>query len=298
MRPQRDLLDPETVSKLRGLRLRARHIVEGHVSGHHRSGARGFSIEFAEHRPYAPGDDLRYVDWKVFGRTDKYYLKSFHDETDLACYLLLDTSRSMQFRGPAAALSKFQYAQTLAAAWGCLILGQRDRVGLVTYDDRVRIFLPASSKPAQLDLLIEKLEACPPRGRSDTGKVLHEVAERITRRSLLVVLGDLLGDVASFMTGIQHLRHGRHEVVVFHILDPAEQTFPYDAPTLFQGLEDGAELLADPRLVRAAYLQELEAYQKQLAMGCRAAQVDYTPISTGQSFAQALAVYLAERRGC
>ena len=287
--------DPETLAKIQGLELRARHIVEGYVSGVHRSPYHGFSIEFAEHREYVPGDDLRYVDWKVFGKSDKFYLKQFEEETNLISHLLLDTSESMRYQGPDAPLSKLDYAKCIAASLAYLILQQQDSVGLVTYDSQVNTLLRPSSNPSHLKQMLHVMENAPAAKKSDTGPIFHSLAERFKKRGVAIILSDMLDDVPSMLTGLKHLRHRRHEVIVFHVLDPAELDFPFRKVTLFQGLETLPDVLADPAALRNAYLEEMQNFQKQLAMGCRAQRVDYVPVRTDQPLDVVLSSFLAPR---
>lgn len=288
-------LDPQTLAKLQGLELRARLIVEGYVSGVHRSPYHGFSIEFAEHREYVPGDDLRYVDWKVFGKTDKFYLKQYEEETNLVCHLLLDTSESMRYRSEGAALSKLEYAQCVAASLAYLILQQQDSVGLVNFDSEIRTLIRGSSNPSHLKQLLHVMSESRPQKKTATGPIFHDLAERIKKRGLVVVLSDLFDDVPSMLAGLKHFRHRRHEVILFHVLDPAELDFPFRQPTLFRGLEGWPELLADPRSLRKAYLAEFDRYVRELRQGCRAHRIDYVPMRTDQPLDVALSAYLASR---
>ncbi|MGM0488189.1 MAG: DUF58 domain-containing protein [Planctomycetota bacterium] len=285
------------MAKLKGLHLRARHIVEGYVAGLHRSPYHGFSIEFAEHREYTPGDDLRYVDWKVFGRTDKFYLKQYDDETNLICHLVVDVSESMTYRGPNAALSKFEYAQATAAALAWLVLQQQDAAGLVTFDQRIRSNLRASSSPSHLRQILQTLEAAPLEAETAAGPIFHELAQRLKKRSLVVILSDLFDDVDSMITGLKHFHHRRHDVLVFHVLDPVELDFSFSRPTIFQGLERGPRVTADPRSLRGAYVKEIEAHVRRLRTGCRAMGIDYQQLRTDQPFDIALSNYLAARMG-
>jgi uncharacterized protein (DUF58 family) len=291
----RTSLDPRTLAKLKGLQLRARHIVEGYVSGLHRSPYHGFSIEFAEHREYAPGDDLRYLDWKVFGRTDKYYLKQYEDETNLICYIVLDISESMQYRGPDSALSKLEYAQCIASAIAWLVLQQQDAVGLVTFDDEVRFNVTPSSNATHLQHLLHVMESASAIQKTATGPIFHDLAERFRKRGVVLVLSDLFDNVQSMMAGLRHFRHRRHDVILFHVLDPAELDFPFRTPTLFKGLEQYPEVLADPRSLRKAYLREFESYQNEIKKGCRSQGLDYRVLRTDQPLDLALSAYLAER---
>ncbi len=295
MENSRKYLDPQTLAKLQGLELRARHIVEGYVSGVHRSPYHGFSIEFAEHREYTPGDDLRYVDWKVFGRTDKFYLKQFEEETNLVSYLLLDTSQSMQYRSDATPLSKLEYAKCIAASLAYLILRQQDSVGLVTFDREVRAVVRASSQPSNLKHLIQVMEQSPAARKTATGPIFHDLAERLKKRGLVIVISDLFDNVPSLLTGLKHFRHRRHEVIVFHVLDPAEEDFPFRQATKFKGLEALPEVVTEPRRLRQAYQAEFQKFLQQVRTGCREHNVDYVKIRTDQTLDVALSSYLADR---
>ncbi len=295
MESNRKFLDPQTLAKLQGLELRARSIVEGYVSGVHRSPYHGFSIEFAEHREYTQGDDLRYVDWKVFGKTDKFYLKQYEEETNLVSYLLLDTSQSMRYQSSEAPLSKLEYAQCVAASLSYLILQQQDSVGLVTFDNEIRALVRTSSNPSHLKQLLYVMENVVPERKTQTGPIFHDLAERLKRRGLVVILSDLFDNVPSMMAGLKHFRHRRHEVVVFHVLDPAELEFPFRQVTKFRGLEQLPDVLTDPRSLRRAYLDEFGKFLQAVRKGCRAQRVDYVQLRTDQSLEVALSSYLASR---
>jgi uncharacterized protein (DUF58 family) len=289
-------LDPQVLATLQGLQLRARLVVEGYVAGLHRSPYHGFSIEFAEHREYAPGDDLRYLDWKVLGRTDKYYLKQFEEETNLVCYLVLDTSESMRYRSDAAAMSKLEYAKCVAASLAYLILQQQDSVGLVTFDSEVRTLVRPSSNPSHLEQLLSVMEHASAERKTSTGLVLHDLAERFKKRGIVVVLSDLLDDVQALLTGAKHLRHRRHEVIMMHVLDPAEISFPFQQPLLFRGLEQLPDVMVEPRGLRKAYLAQFAHYLRRLKEGCRTEQIDYVSLPSDGSLEVALTSYLASRR--
>ena len=288
-------LEPRTLAKLKGLQLRARRIVECYVAGLHRSPYRGFSIEFAEHREYAPGDDLRYLDWKVFGRTDKFYLKQFEDETNLIGYLVLDVSESMRYQGPHSPLSKFEYAQCLAASLAWLILQQQDAVGLVTFDDRIRMYLPPSSNAAHLKQLLEILESATLAPKTATGPIFHELAEKWKKRGVVVVISDLFDDVSSLVAGLKHFRHRQHDVIILHVLDGAELDFPFAQPTLFRGLERPLNVVADPRVMRQAYLAELSEFLRAVKQACREREMDYRLLRTDQPLDVGLADFLSRR---
>jgi uncharacterized protein (DUF58 family) len=292
---QQKYLDPRTLARLNGLELRARTIVEGYVAGMHRSPYHGFSVEFAEHREYVPGDDLRHVDWKVFGKTDKVYLKQYEEETNLVCYLLLDTSESMRYRSEPAPLSKLEYAQCAAAALAHLTLSQQDSVGLVTFDHEIRALLRPSGNPSHWKQLLRLMEDVRPERKTATGPIFHDLAERLKKRGVVAIFSDLFDDVPSLLAGLKHFRHRRHEVVLFHVLDPAELDFPFDQTTLFKGLEQLPEVLSDPRALRKAYLEELGAFIKQIQIGCREQQIDYVQLRTDQSLGRTLAAYLSLR---
>ncbi|HIA19618.1 MAG TPA: DUF58 domain-containing protein [Planctomycetaceae bacterium] len=295
MQNSRKSLDPQTLANIQGLRLRAQHIVEGYVAGLHRSPYHGFSIEFAEHREYVPGDDLRYLDWKVLARTDKLSLKRYEDETNLIAYLVLDISESMQYCGPGEALSKLEYAQCLAASLAWLILRQQDAVSLVTFDEKIQTFVPPASHPAHLQQLVEVMETAPSQAKTSIGPVFHELAERFSKRGVVVVLSDLFDDPSGVVAGLKHFRHRQHDVIVFHLLDPAELDFPFEQPTRFQGLEQLPEVLTDARALRRAYLREFESYLKQVTQQCRAAGLDYQQIRTDAPMDTTLFNYLTKR---
>jgi uncharacterized protein (DUF58 family) len=290
--PQR-YLDPLALAKVRGLELQARYIVEGYLSGMHKSPYHGFSVEFAQHREYVPGDDIKHVDWKVYGRTERFFLKQYEEETNLVCWLLLDVSESMKYgSGP---VTKYDYACLTAAALAYLILHQRDSVGLVTFDEQVRHFLKPSSQPSQLKDLVRIMNQGAGREKTRLGPLFHELAERLFRRALVMILSDCFDEVDDLLSGFQHLRYNRHEVIVFHVLDAAERDFPFQEATLFRGLEEWPELLTDPRSLRQSYLKAVEEFISQLQRGCRAQNMDYVPLRTDSSLAVALSSYLAHR---
>src|SRR5437016_8661634 len=235
MEDSQKYIDPRITSPVRGLELPARLVVEGYLSGLHKSPYHGFSVEFAQHRECVPGDDIKHVDWKVYGRTDRFFLKHYEEETNLVCWLLLDVSESMQYRsGP---VSKYDYACMVAAALSYLTLHQQDSVGLVTFDDQVRQFLRPSSQPSHLKQMVQIMNQGAAREKTQLAPIFHDLAERIPRRAILVILSDCFDDLADLLAGLKHLRHKRHEVVMFHILDGAEVDFPFQEATLFRGLE-------------------------------------------------------------
>jgi len=283
------------LAKLNGLQLRARRIVEGYVAGLHRSPYRGFSVEFAEHREYAPGDDLRYLDWKLLGRTDKFYLKQYEDETNLIGYLALDASESMQYRGPDSPLSKLEYGQCVAAALAWLILQQQDAVGLVTFDQRIRSLVPPSSNASHLKRLLQVLESTEPSAKTAIGPIFHELAEQWRKRGVVVVISDLFDDVNLLMAGLKHVRHRQHDVIILQVLDPAELLFPFTEPTLFRGLEGIPHVIADPRSLRRAYVEEMSQFLRAVQRGCRESDMDYCLLRTDAPLDTALSAFLARR---
>ena len=269
-------------------------VVEGYVAGMHPSPYHGFSVEFAEHREYVPGDDIRHVDWKVWSKTDKLYLKQYEEETNLLMYLLLDTSESMSYAS-GNNVTKLQYAQFIVAALAYMILQQQDSVGLVVYDDAVRRYLKPAGQPSQLKELLHLLDVTPAREKSDLGLVFNDLAERFKKRGIVVVFSDLFDDAARIMTGLKHFRHRRHEVIIFHILDPAEIDFPFRDPTLFKGLEGMADIMTDPYALKRAYQAELQSFLREMEKGCRMVDIDYVPLRTDQSLDIPLTSYLASR---
>jgi uncharacterized protein (DUF58 family) len=287
--------DPRTLAKLEGLELRARSIVEGYVAGMHRSPYHGFSVEFAEHREYVAGDDVRHVDWKVFGKTDKYYLKQYEEETNLICYLVLDASESMTYQSDGAAMSKLDYARTAAAALAYLVLRQQDSVGLAVFDQELRSLVRPSGNPSHLKQIAHVMEHAETAKKTATGQILHELAERLPKRGLVVLLSDLFDNPAALTAGLKHLRHRRHDVIVFQVLDPAELDFPFDQTTLFKGLEQWPDTLTDPKALRQAYLEEFEKHLLATRRACREQQADYLQLRTDQPLELALTSYLSKR---
>jgi uncharacterized protein (DUF58 family) len=270
-------------------------VVEGFISGMHRSPFHGFSVEFAEHRPYMPGDPLKNLDWKVLAKSDRYLVKQYNEETNLRCHLLVDLSGSMGFQSARASLSKLEYARSLAAALAYLMLGQQDAVGALLFADRPISFIPARSVRSHLDVLLKALGAGQPQGRTKLGPSLHELAERIKRRGLVVLLSDLMDKPSEVLSGLQHFRHRHHEVIVFHILDPEEIEFPYHDTSTFVDMESGERLTTEPWEIGARYRERLGAWQDQYRRACREQLVDYVPLDTRTPFDRALLAYLEKR---
>ena len=294
---QRRFLDPKTLTKISRLDIIARLVVEGFVTGLHRSPYHGFSVEFAEHREYVPGDDIKHIDWKVYGRSDRYYIKQYEEETNLTATILVDGSESMKYRYGNEGPSKLEYASYIAASLAYLILRQRDAAGLVTFDEEIRTYVPPGSSPSHRNLLIEALTNIDPKKRTSLGPVLHTMADRLSRKGLVILISDLLDEPAKILSGLRHFRHRRNEVIVFHVLDQAERTFPFAGMTRFVGLEAAGEVMADPGALRAAYTEELERYLGELRHGCRQDRVDYVLLDTSIPLDVALTSYLATRSG-
>lgn len=289
-------LRPEVIQQVARLDLRAKFIVEGFLSGLHASPYHGFSVEFSEHRKYVPGDDLKDLDWGVYAKTDKYYIKKFEAETNLTGYLVMDLSASMAYTYRQE-LTKFEYAVCLAAALAYLMIHQQDPVGLVTFDTKVKPWLPPKSKRTQLGNLLAVLARLQPQGTTDISHCLHQFASMIRNRSLIMIFSDLLTDPEPVIKSLHHLRHPGHEVILFHILDEAEVYFPFDGLHRFQDSESPEdELTLDPSAIRGGYLEELRKFRDLYKDECARARIDYVPVDTSISFDKALLEYLIQRQ--
>lgn len=288
-------LDPRELSKISRLEIRARLIVEGFISGVHRSPYRGASVEFAEHREYVPGDDIRHIDWKVYGRSDRYYIKQYEEETNLRTQLILDASESMKFGSHE--MTKLDYGRTLCAALAFLILKQRDAVGAFVFDEGIRVQVPTSTNPTHLRNLVGALASEPGQDATNLGEVLARVGDRIKSRSMMILVTDLFDDVDRVNYGLRRLRHAGHEVMLFHLMDPQELTFPFQRMTLFEGMEGYEDLLANPNALRDAYLSEVNEFVDAVKKSCRNNRIDYQLVDTSQRFDVVLTEFLARRSG-
>ena len=289
-------LDPKVLNKVGNLEVKARLIVEGFMSGLHESPYKGSSVEFAEHREYVPGDDLRYLDWKVYGKSDRYYIKEFEEETNLKAYVVVDTSNSMAYG--TNGVTKLEYAKYVAASLLYLVQRQRDAGALVTFGEGVRTFLPPSSSQAHFRNCLSELSSQEPEGDTDLGAIFNEVAERLRSKSLVVVLSDLFDEnEEGLMRGLHRMAHRGHDVIVFHVLDGDELEFPFERMTRFEGLEIDETLLADPRALREASLEELGAFQTRIKSACLGGRMDYQVLDTSRPLDLALSTYLAQRTG-
>jgi uncharacterized protein (DUF58 family) len=288
--------DPETLAKIQPLSLRSKYLLEGYIAGLHRSPQRGQSIEFAEHREYSPGDDVRQIDWKVFARTDKYYLKQYEDETNLIVIFVVDTSESMTFRSAKSPLSKLEYAQLIALSLAYLVLDQHDAVSLVTYSSKIDRWLDPSNQAQRWQDMVSTLETAPVGGSTDTGHVLGDLAGRLSRRCLVIVLSDFLDELDQLVLGCRHLRHQRHDVCLLQVLDQAEQSFPYPSPSKFIGLEGQGDLIVDPVSIRSDYIAEFEQHQTTLQAFCNQSEIDRQVFVTTNPISVSLPFFLARRQ--
>ncbi len=310
-------LDPETLSRLSSMEMRARIVVDGFVSGLHKSPYRGFGVEFVEYRQYTPGDDIRHVDWKAVARSDRYYVKEYEDETNLECMLLLDRSASMGYgsrrpgrsgrsgrsgeaggsgsAGGAGGLDKLEYGSYLAASLAHLIMRQGDGVGLVTFDEAVRDYLPPSSKNTQLPAIHTALEGVRAGEGTDIGSPLHELAESIPRRGLVILISDLIDDVEEVMNALMHFRFKGHEVLVFHIVDREELDFTFTETARFDDPETGERITVTPSAIRGDYTEAVRAFMESIRTGCAKIQVDYERMETERPLDFALFSYLSRR---
>ena len=291
--PDTNYLDPELLQRLGDLELVAREVVEGLRVGSHRSPLRGFSTEFAHHRQYSPGDALRTIDWRVFGRTDRYYTKLYEAETNFDCHLLIDASASMNYGS--RKVSKLEYAKFLAASLAYVVLKQRDSVGLSVFDSEVRAYLPPRSAMGiilEIDKLLRDIKPTP---RTRIAKQLHDIALMMKRRSMVVLISDLFSDVDDILAGLDHLRFDGHNVVVLHTLDPYELEFPFDGTWRFEGLEGEEPLTTQPQRIRDDYVASFGEYMESLRAGCVAAHIDYTTVDTSRPLDTVLSEFFHQR---
>ncbi|MDH4070468.1 MAG: DUF58 domain-containing protein [Ignavibacteria bacterium] len=276
------------------MELRARLVVEGFITGLHKSPYHGFSVEFAEHRQYMPGDDIRHMDWKIYGRTDRFYIKQFEEETNLKTYLLLDISKSMEFRSDPN-IRKIDYARFLSASLSYLMIKQQDAVGLALFDQEITQFLPPHATRSYLRRILTALEHIRPERRSGSGAALHQMADRISRRGLVVVISDLLDDPREIMTALKHFRHKKNEVIVMHLLDPLERSFAFGPPAQFRDLETDEMMTTHPWQIQNAYQGAMRDFLEYYQRTCRENRIDYCLIDTATTFDVALTRYLSRR---
>ncbi len=291
-----EYLDPKVLAKITRLDLQARLVVEGFISGLHRSPFHGFSVEFASHRKYAPGDDIKHIDWKVLGRTDRYYIKQYEEETNLKATFLVDGSESMLYgTSRKEGMTKYHYSAAVAASLAFLLLQQQDAVGLAVFDEDLRTYLPASSNPNQIKSLVHAMDGIDPKAKTSLEPICHSVAEKIPRRGLVCLVSDLFVDVDGVIRGLQHFRHYDHEVIVLHVMDEDELTFPFQGNTMFRGLEETGNLTIEPRALRQGYIEAVERFCTEVKRKCIASRIDYKLISTADHLDAALLAFLAAR---
>jgi len=288
-------LDPRVLDKVARLELRARLVVEGFVTGMHKSPYRGFSVEFAQHREYVPGDDLRHLDWKIFGKSDRFVIKQYEEETNLRAHLFLDQSESMNY-GHDGGMSKFDYAATACASLAFMIQQQADAVGLTLFDDKVARQIPPSNTRQSLGNLFGALEQAKAREqKTKIGTVLHELAGQLKQRGMVMIFSDLFDEPKEVLQGLREIRSRGHDIVVFHVMDHDELEFPFERMTLFQGMEELPELLCDPKSLRDAYLKEVEGFGDEIRKGCLGQRIDYVRVDNQNPLGVVLTSYLSAR---
>ena len=285
--------DPVTLSKITNMELRARLVVDGVLSGIHKSPYKGSSVEFLEHKEYSPGNEIKHIDWKALARTDKYYVKEFEEETNLKCYIFLDTSGSMGYKS--TGVSKFEYATTLAASLAYLLLNQSDLVGLISFSDGVQQYIPPRSRLAHLHVLLNALTEMKTAGKSNTSGILNEFVEKIGRRSLIIIISDFFDDTDKIIRQLKYFQVKKNEIILFQILDPYELTFPFETITFFESMEDDRRILADPKAIKNRYLSEINRFTEQFKQVCLENQIDYWLIDSSMPLDQALIKFLARR---
>lgn len=294
----RKYLDPRTLARVAALDLRARLIVEGLTAGMHRSPYQGISVEFAQHRPYVQGDDVRHMDWKVFGRSDKLYLKQYIEETNLHLILIVDASESMGYgtvTNGKETWTKYDHATAIAASMAYMAIQQQDSVGLAIFDQVLSRYFKPSNSPAQWKLVVNELQQVPRWSKTNTGKILDTLAEKLHHRSVIIILSDFFDDLDSIKKGLRHLRYKKHELMLFQILDPAEIEFPFEDVTMFEGMEDAGKLLTEPRALRESYLQQLREFTDGLKKLCRGMNIDFVRMNSGEPLDVSLSTFLANR---
>ena len=288
-------LDPAVIARIQRLDLRTRLIVEGFISGLHRSPYQGFSVEFAQHREYVPGDDVRHIDWKVFARSDRYYIKQYEEETNLRCVFLVDVSESMKYGG--TRLTKYDYAASITASLALLLLRQQDAVGLCTFDEDLRTVLPPSARTGHINSIVHVLEEDSRRllAKTSLEHICHKVAEKLDHRGMVCIVSDLLEDEDGLLRGLRRLVHRGHDVMVLHVMDASELTFPFQGNTRFRGMEASGDLIAEPRSLREGYLASLQRYLEKVKRGCISNRVSYRLASTEENLGAVLGAFLSYR---
>jgi uncharacterized protein (DUF58 family) len=290
----RKYLNPEIISKLNSLELRARLVVEGFIVGLHRSPYHGFSVEFTEHRPYMQGDSPKDIDWKVYGKTEKYFIKQYEEETNLRSYILLDTSKSMNYASNGN-VRKIDYATTLVAALGYLMVEQQDAVGVALYAEKINKFLPPKATKTYLLEIYKQLSAINPSDKTQTASSLNTIAEKIKRRGLVIIISDFFDDITSVLKSLKHFRYKNNEVIVFHILDPLERSFAFGRDAIFKDLETLDELTTQPYQIQKSYREAMEQFTQSIKRECLNSNIEYNLIETSTPFDKALFSYIQKR---
>ncbi|HBC89380.1 MAG TPA: DUF58 domain-containing protein [Lentisphaeria bacterium] len=288
-------LDFNVLAHINNMQLLAKVIVEGFILGLHRSPFRGFSVEFAEYRQYAPGDDIKHIDWKVFGKSDRYYVKQFEEETNLACHILLDASASMAYKSNPEGMSKLEYGSCIAACLAYFMMRQRDAAGLMVFDSKIRAMLPPRLRQSHLTHMLTELENIKPGGETNVSGPLNEIAEGIKRRGMVLLISDLMDDPDKVLSALQHFKFQGHDILVFHILDPAELTFPFDTMTEFTDMETGEKALVSPEGARPIYQEQLRRFLTHYEKGCADIKAEYKLFDTRKPLDIALSEYMFRR---
>lgn len=290
----RRYLQPSVVAQLKNIELKARLVVEGFITGLHRSPYHGFSVEFAEHRQYNPGDEIKHIDWKVYARTDKYFVKEFEEETNLRCVIAIDKSGSMRYASKNN-ISKFEYSAYLAASLAYLLMKQRDAVGLALYDETLQTYLPPRSKTSYIAEILKVIDQTIPSEKTGTAKALNQLAEKIHRRGLVIIFSDFFDEPESVLNALKHFRHKKHEVIAFQILDPQEIEFKFSGSVLFKDMETAEGLQTQPIQLRQFYREKVQEFIQQIKRECYERNIDFNLVRTDEPFDKALRQYLTKR---
>ena len=293
MNKQKNYLSPAVLAKIDNMSIRAKLVVEGYLVGRHKSPYHGFSVEFAEHRSYGQGDEIRHIDWKLYGKTDRYYIKRFEEETNLRSYILLDTSKSMSFKSKS--ISKLKYGTSLAAGLTHLMTNQKDAVGLILFDKIIKKYIPPRTSNAHKNIIFNSLSKCRAGDDTNIRSILDVMAERIKKRGLVILISDLLDDPVNVIKGLNHFRHNKQEVIVFHLMDRQEFNFNFNERTRFKDMETGELITTDPWHIRSSYQQQINSFKDKYKKECGNQKVDYIPIFTDQKFDVALSEYIRKR---
>jgi len=291
----RKILDPSVIAKLKTLELKARTVVEGFMVGHHKSPYHGFSVEFSQHRPYMQGDSIKNLDWKVFAKSERYYIKQYEEETNLIAHVILDSSKSMDYKYDGE-ITKYEYSKILAASFVYLLLKQQDAVGLALYSDELKSYLRPKSKRTYLRQILTEIEKSKPNSRTKTSKSINTIAENIKSRGLIIVISDFLDDVEEILSSLKKFYYKKNEVIVFHVLDPIEKNFGFNKDSIFIDMETREELSTQPIQIQKAYSDAMNDYLTKLKNGCQKYGFDYNLVDTTTNFDSALMSFFKKRK--